>query len=56
MWNVIDFNSVSKITDLIDEVLPIFNVKFTDLAMVLSGCIKVSSCCNALSKPILPIN
>lgn len=49
-------SGVSKLTDPIDEVLPIPNIKFVDLAMILSSYIKVLRCCNALSWPILPVN
>lgn len=49
MWNVIDPSNVSKLTYLIDEVLPILKVKFPDSSIVLLSCIEVSYYCNAFS-------
>lgn len=37
MWNVINSSGISKLANLIDKVLPISNVIFTDLAIVLSS-------------------
>lgn len=56
MENIIDFSSVFKLNDLIDEMLPIPNVKFANLVIVLSSCIKVSYYRNSFSWPILPVN
>lgn len=46
---MIDFSDVSKLTNLINAVLPILNIKFADLAVVLLICTEVSSCCNVFS-------
>lgn len=53
IWNVIDPSGISRLTDLIDEILPIPNVEVADLAVVLSSCTEVSNCYNILSWPIL---
>lgn len=49
MRNVIDFNRVSRLTDPIDELLPIPKFKFANPAVVLSSCTEVFSCCNTFS-------
>lgn len=46
MWNIINSRNVFKLNDLINKVLPILNVKFADLAVILSRCADVSNCCN----------
>lgn len=56
IWNIIDFNGVFKLTDSIDKVLSIPNIKFTNPVVVLSSCIEVSRYCNAFSWLILSIN
>lgn len=56
IWNVIDPNNIFKLTDLINKVLSIPNIKFANPAIILSNCIKVSSCYNVFSWPIPSIN
>ena len=49
MLNVINPSSMFKLTDLIDAVLLISNIKFVDPAVFVLNGRKVSNCCNALS-------
>lgn len=47
---------IFKFTDSIDKVLPIPNLKFADLAVLMSNYTKTSGCYNVFSCPIPPIN
>ena len=49
MWNIINFISMSKITNLIDVVLSLPNVKLANPALFLSSCIEVLNCCNTFN-------
>lgn len=52
MWNIIGLSSISRLTNLIDTVLLILNLKLADLVMFLLSWTLISSCCNALTWPI----
>lgn len=52
MWNVIDPNSICKLTNSIDIALLIPNIKLADPSIFLSSWTKISSYCNALSWPM----
>ena len=56
IYNIINFSGISKFTNPIDIVLLISNIKFADLAIILSICIEVPICYNAFSWLILLIN
>lgn len=47
---------MSKLTNLIDEILLIPNLKFADPAMFLSNYTEVSNYGNTFSWPILPVD
>ena len=49
IWNIIDPNNMSKLTDLIDIILPMSYIKFADLTIFLSICTKLFNCCNTFS-------
>lgn len=49
MSNIIDHGGVSQLTNSIDQLQPSLNVKFADLAMLLSGSIKIFNYCIAFS-------
>lgn len=55
MWKIIGPSDMSGLTDLIDIVLPISNIKLANLAIFLLSWTEISSCCNDLSWPIPPI-
>lgn len=53
--NVIGLSSISRLTDLIDTILPILNIKLTNSAIFLLNWTKISSHYNALSWLMLSI-
>lgn len=56
MWNIINPNDVSRLTDLINAVLPIPNIKLADPAMFLSSYRKVLRYYNTFNWLIPPID
>lgn len=56
IWNIINSNIKSKLTNLTDEMLLIPIVKLADLAMFLLSWIKLSSYSNAFGWPIPSID
>lgn len=52
MWNIINSSGISRLTDLIDVVLLISNVKLANLAVFLSSWKRISSYYNALNWPM----
>lgn len=56
MWNIIDPIGVSKIINLIDDLLLIPKVKLADLAILLASWIKVLSCYNIINWVMPPID